>query len=47
MDRLIEGHMRFRREVFPSQREHFAQLARQQQPQAVFVTCADSRIVWR
>jgi carbonic anhydrase len=45
MDRLIEGHMRFRHEVFPSQREHFAQLARQQQPQAMFITCADSRIV--
>lgn len=45
MDQLIEGHMRFRREVFPSQREHFARLARQQQPQAMFITCADSRIV--
>jgi carbonic anhydrase len=44
MDHLIEGHIRFRREVFPSQRGHFARLARQQQPRAMFITCADSRI---
>jgi carbonic anhydrase len=45
MARLLEGHARFRREVFPERREHFHLLAEIQQPDVLFVTCSDSRIV--
>ena len=45
MKRLLEGHERFRREVFPVRREHFHLLAEIQQPDVLFVTCSDSRIV--
>lgn len=45
MNRLLDGHARFRREVFPSRREHFHLLAEIQQPDVLFVTCSDSRIV--
>ena len=45
MKRLREGHERFRREVFPVRKEHFRLLAEIQQPEVLFVTCSDSRIV--
>ena len=45
MAKLLEGHKRFRREVFPTRREHFHLLAEIQQPDVLFVTCSDSRIV--
>src|SRR3954451_19379403 len=45
MERLVQGVSKFQREVFPRQRELFEQLAAKQNPQALFITCADSRVV--
>lgn len=45
MSKLLEGHARFRQNVFPGRREHFRLLAEIQQPDVLFLTCSDSRIV--
>ena len=45
MDRLIEGHKRFHNEVFPGKRGQFHLLAEIQNPEWLFITCSDSRIV--
>ena len=45
MQRLIEGHKRFLREVFPERRSHFHLLAEGQSPEWLFITCSDSRVV--
>jgi len=45
MSKLLEGHARFQRDVFPVRREHFHLLAEIQQPDVLFLTCSDSRIV--
>ncbi|MDE3739481.1 MULTISPECIES: carbonic anhydrase [Pseudomonas] len=42
---IVEGLQRFRDEVFPQQEELFKKLAHEQKPRAMFITCADSRIV--
>jgi len=45
MKRLLEGYARFCRDVFPERRSHFRLLAESQQPDVLFITCADSRVV--
>jgi carbonic anhydrase len=45
MDRLLAGVEKFQRDVYPQNRELFEQLATGQTPGALFITCADSRVV--
>src|ERR1700693_5383979 len=45
MHKLIEGHQRFHKHVFPGKREQFHLLAESQSPEWLFITCSDSRIV--
>jgi carbonic anhydrase len=45
MDRLIEGHKRFLKEVFPTRRDQYKLLADRQAPEWLFITCSDSRVV--
>lgn len=45
MERLIEGHKHFLKEVFPKRRDQFHLLAESQAPEWLFITCSDSRIV--
>ena len=45
MDRLIEGHKRFLKEVFPGRRDQFHLLAESQAPEWLFITCSDSRVL--
>lgn len=45
LDKLLEGVRRFRREVYPKNRERYEQAMRQpQRPHTLVITCADSRI---
>lgn len=45
MDRLLEGYRRFRRDAWPDRRRLFETLADHgQQPRAMVITCADSRV---
>jgi carbonic anhydrase len=43
--RITQGVAKFQSEVFPAHREMFESLRRRQEPLAMFVTCADARVV--
>jgi carbonic anhydrase len=45
MKRILDGLLRFQKDIFPEQQALFARLASSQSPEALFLTCADSRIV--
>ena len=45
MEKLISGIHRFESQVFRYNREFFARLSTGQNPQALFITCSDSRMV--
>lgn len=45
MKNLVKGYLRFRKDVFPQWKDHFQLLSDRQAPDALFITCADSRIV--
>jgi carbonic anhydrase len=45
MQRIRDGVRKFRARIFPAHRELYRKLAAQQNPETLFVTCADSRIV--
>lgn len=44
MEKITQGIERFRKDVFPGQRDAFAALGKGQSPQLMLVTCSDSRI---
>jgi carbonic anhydrase len=44
VEKLLGGVSRFQRDVYPRNRDLFEKLAAGQRPEALFITCADSRI---
>lgn len=44
MPRFAAGVIRFQNEVYPAKKDLFEQLAQGQEPEALFITCSDSRI---
>ena len=45
MEHIIDGVLRFQREVYPNNTALYRELAIAQSPEAMFIGCADSRIV--
>ncbi|MET3632265.1 carbonic anhydrase [Burkholderia sp. 572] len=45
MQDIIEGFLKFQREAFPERAGLFKDLANQQNPRALFISCSDSRLV--
>lgn len=44
MPKFAEGVIKFQNEVYPEKKELFEQLSKGQSPEALFITCSDSRI---
>lgn len=44
MPRFAAGVVRFQNEVYPQKKDLFEQLSKGQEPEALFITCSDSRI---
>jgi carbonic anhydrase len=44
MKRIIEGIAKFQSEIYPQKKELFAELASGQRPDALMISCADSRV---
>ena len=44
IESILQGLKRFQKRVYPKNRELFEKLALQQRPEALFITCSDSRI---
>src|SRR5438270_4777238 len=44
VDRILRGLSQFQKDVYPRHRDLFQRLALGQRPEALFITCADSRI---
>lgn len=42
---IVDGFKKFREVIFPEQQDLFKRLALVQQPRAMFITCADARVV--
>lgn len=45
MQEIIEGFLKFQREVFPTRKALFRKLATNQTPRTLFISCSDSRMV--
>lgn len=45
LKQIIDGYMHFHEVVYPQQEELFRKLAFEQMPKAMFITCADARVV--
>ncbi|MBP0597354.1 carbonic anhydrase [Herbaspirillum sp. LeCh32-8] len=45
MQDIINGFLRFQREVFPERKELYRSLATKQSPTTLFISCSDSRMV--
>ncbi|WP_374764597.1 carbonic anhydrase [Yunchengibacter salinarum] len=44
MDKILSGVSRFQKDVYPEHQELFEELANGQAPEALFLTCSDSRV---
>ena len=44
MHKIFDGIAAFQRDVFPKRKELFSKLANGQEPEVLFITCADSRV---
>lgn len=45
MKKLIEGVLRFQKEVYPQHRERYLELAHSQSPRWLLIACSDSRVM--